>query len=224
MRKYHIRAGMVAVALALISPVTAQAIPITDLFNTGVDASGTPLAGLGIADSHYQIIAQPTSGVSAATALNGSWIANDANSSWIGSSVNTGGTGPVGDYTYRTTFTLPVDVDLSSVLIEGLWATDNLGLDILINGNATGNTSLGFGAMFAFSVDSGFVAGTNNLDFIVRNLASFDNPTGLRVDDMTGSFELAGNTTGDVPEPGMLGLFGLGLAGLGLAARRRRRA
>ena len=40
-----------------------------------------------------------------------------------------------GYYDYRTTFTLPV----GSNAVTGLWATDNAGVDILVNGHSSGN-------------------------------------------------------------------------------------
>ena len=210
--------GLFAAGAFLAATVsTAHAVVISDLYNTGVDGAGTPLGG-GVDDPHYAIFAQPGAGslVDSTVPVDGfpipPWVANDANSRWIGPAT-ADAVGPPGGYIYRTSFTLPVDVDLSTVLITGLWGTDDPGLDILINTASTSNTSSGFGSLTAFSITSGFVVGANTLDFVLHNSVG---PTGLRVDDMTGGFELL-----DVPEPGTLVLFGLGLAALGLARRRR---
>ena len=93
-----------------------------------------------------------------------------------------------------------------SAMITGRRATDNSGT-MFLNGVNTGNTVSGFTAFTTFSINSGFVAGVNTLEFIVLNLAgTVGNPTGLRV-------ELSG-TADVVPEPGTVVLLGSGLAGL----------
>ena len=71
----------------------------------------------------------------------------------------------------------------------------------------------------AFTVTTGFLAGLNTLDFVVVNLTGSANPTGLRVTGLAGTFDITA-----VPEAGSLGLFGIGLAGLSFAMRRRKRA
>src|SRR5262249_46915482 len=98
--------------------------------------------------------------------------------------------------------------------ISGLWAQDNSGVDILINGVSTGQLGGGFGGFTAFAINSGFVAGTNTIDFIVNNGGG---PTGLRV-EMTGS---ASPVTGGIPEPASLVLMGAGLAAFALYRRRQ---
>jgi hypothetical protein len=47
--------------------------------------------------------------------------------------------GPVGAYDYRTTFNL-AGFNPSTASITGQWSTDNEGVEILINGVATGKT------------------------------------------------------------------------------------
>jgi hypothetical protein len=218
MKRHLSLAAALLLGLTICQPVTAQAVAIAGLFNTGVDGSGALLGG-GVDDPHYAIISQPVPGTPDFTlpAINGSWSPNDAVSRWIGPDQYPGGNnGDPGTYVYRTTFTLPGSVDLLSVMLGGQWAADNNGSDILINGVSTGQTAPAFFVPGAFSVTSGFLAGLNTLDFVVVNLTGTPNPTGLRVTGLAGTFELAA-----IPEAGSLGLLGLALAGLGLASRRR---
>lgn len=203
----------------------AKAAPIT-LFNTGVDGTGTPLPDSTIGDPHYTLVSVPAptafipfnsttilTRTSAGGFPIGPWLGDDAASTWIGPDNAHDLNGPEGDYDYRTTFTIPANVNLSLASIAGGWSTDNSGGDILINGASTGNTANGFGGFFPFTISSGFQVGVNTLDFIVHNAdcnGCTDNPTGLRVEF----------TSSATPEPASLSLLGLG--GLGLLARRRK--
>lgn len=134
---------------------------------------------------------------------------------------------PVG-YIYQESFNL-TGYNLSTVVITGEWSADNYGY-IVVNGTevTTGTDGIisnidgQFEDFFDFVLNSSnttFVSGTNTIDFYV-----FNNPngtpdvTGLNVDIESDSASPA------VPEPGSLGLLGLGLAGLYVAARKRRQA
>lgn len=194
-----------------------QALPI-NVFSTGVDAAGAVVAGGTVGDLHYSLISAPPgvgTGIKAATSGSegfpiGPWLGDNTLSRWIGP--NTGDlNGPVGSYTYRTTFDL-TGLDLSTAALSGRWATDNPGTEILINDVATGLTAGGFTAWSAFSINSGFVAGLNTLDFVVYNAGG---PTGLRV-------EISGDAAAAaVPEPASLVLLALGLAAwLGFSRRK----
>jgi PEP-CTERM motif len=207
-------------AATLMLAGAAHAAPIV-LFNTGVDAVGAVLPGNSVGDAHYSLVATPVGStgtlrvVSAAGGYPvGPWLGDNTLSRWIGPGNDDDVNGPAGAYTYRTTFDL-AGLDPASAVIAGAWATDNNGLDILINGISLGYTTasnqfqLGFAA---FSVTSGFRAGINTLDFRVANDGG---PAGLRV-QMAGSADLGS----EVPEPASLALTGVAL--LGLAATRRR--
>jgi len=168
---------------------------VTTIFNTGVDDNNAALAD-GAVDSHYKIIVNPDSTspdaiVHSSTVfpiVAGPWVANTASSKWVGPRLDTasaaGGTGDAGNYVYRIAFGLE-GFDPASVVILGNWATDNEGLDIVINGVSTGlrNTAQ-FASYTPFVISNGFLAGLNTLDFRVNNAAV--GWTALRVDGIRG--------------------------------------
>jgi hypothetical protein len=86
-----------------------------------------------------------------------------------------------GGYTFTTSFDL-TGYDPAHVSLVGQWSVDNVGEDILVNGNGTGIASPGFTTFTPFTIRSGLVTGTNRLDFRMTNLPATPNPAGLRVD------------------------------------------
>jgi hypothetical protein len=120
-----------------------------------------------------------------------------------------------GFYDYSIFFDLTA-AEAATAQILGQWATDNVGVDIYINGTPTDNTNpSSFGAMDPFSIDSGFLAGRNQLTFRVENIPPGANPTGLRVE--------VGFAAAAVPEPSTLALLGLGVLAFGLLRKRSHR-
>jgi hypothetical protein len=203
---------------------TAQADPISSLFNTGVDALGTPLPDGTIGDPHYTLVTVPagrTTDIRIRTSAGGypipPYIGDDSLSAWIGPNNDPQIDGPGGVYDYRTTFDLTGLVP-STASITGGWSTDNEGLEILINGVDTGNPGTPGGQFesgFApFSIASGFAPGINTLDFLVNNDGG---PTALRV-EMTGS----ANASAVTPEPGAYALLGSLCLTSAVFLRRRR--
>ena len=202
--------------LILVLIGSAQAAPI-NIFNTGVDANGDVVTGGTVGDEPYTLTSDPNgtiTGIKTATAISegypiGPWLGDNSLSSWIGP--NTGDlVGPGGLFTYQTTFDLS-GLDHTTASILGRWATDDQGIDILINGTATGNTSASFGVFTDFTINSGFIAGVNTLDFVVTN---GHGPTGLRV-EITNANAVA------VDEPYALALLGLGLLGVGINRHKK---
>jgi hypothetical protein len=227
-------------SLAVAGPAWASPFPITDLFSTGVNASGNLISN-GATDPHWSVVGSPTVG-GTANFYNGSakayridqWIANQTtpiNSQWV--SVPNGAEAlppfsPAGqfvsaavvefaqpNYTYQTSFTLPAGFDAAQ--ISGKWVCDNIGLDMLLNGVVKPFGSVVDGFQL-FSITDGFVAGTNTLSFVVQNRRQDSedyNPTGLQV-QVSGTYA--------VPEPGsiVLAVTGAGYAGLTWLRRRRR--
>ncbi len=168
---------------------------IPGLFNTGVSSDGQLLAD-DAEDPHYEIVAQPNAGSLTDTALPADgfpippWVANSSTSRWIG--VNTPDSiGPPGEYIFRTTFDLS-DFDTGTVVLSGMWATDN-SAEIRINGVTDDDTTASeeFVALQPFQITQHFVSGINTLDFVITNGGEGDSPIGLRVEGLTATGQLA---------------------------------
>jgi hypothetical protein len=176
--------------------------PIPDLFNTGVDNLREALPD-GSIDPHYILLVNPDGGspnaiVQDSTAfpiVAGPWLADTKISKWIGPQLNTSASA-VGRYVYRTTVDL-TGRDPTTVVIVGRWATDNPGVDILVNGISTGNPqSPGFTAYTAFTIygsSTTFIAGPNTIDFVVDNVQA-PGYTGLRVEIDTSNVKIPPGT------------------------------
>lgn len=189
--------------------VATLAAPIPKLFNTGVDNSGA-LLGPNVVDPHYTLVASADTaypGPEARTLTDawpvapaGPWLAKGPSSGWIAPLGNQGSGNAPGDYTYRTTFDL-TGFDPDKARIAGKWTSDNGGTDIVLNGTPLGISQGGnFGALSEFTIEFGFVAGVNTLEFIVNNAGDAVNPTGLRV-EMIGTVEVAGEAPRIVAQP-----------------------
>jgi N-acetylneuraminic acid mutarotase len=155
----------------------------TNVCNTGRDSNGLPLAP-GQPDPFYTLVsatpASPCNGPAQAVTPNPGWIPNGPNSSWIGPGPNSGNPGcQPGVYHYRRCFYLPCTNDAS---ITGQWSVDN-SATMYLNGQLVSSlsfASLPFTSLHPVNITSGFVCGTNCLDFYVTNAHDFENPTGFR--------------------------------------------
>ena len=205
--------------IGMINP--AFSATIGTLFNTGVDANGVVLPHATIGDPHYslvQVAGNTTSEIRSISSaggfpiIPGLYIADNDLSRWIGPNNGDGDlTGDIGDYKYRTTFDL-TGFDFTTANIQGRWAADNEGLDILINGVSLGFSVPDYSNFANFSINSGFIAGLNTLEFLVRNIPP-GGPTALRVE-----FTVKEAAISEVPLPAAMWLFGsvlVSLIGLG---------
>ena len=170
--------------IALLALPSNAAI-ISDLFPTGVDSSGTPL-GDGVSDPHYYILETTSSGVVInENKIHNAWVSHSSNSNWIWQEA-TGEPVKV-TRTFRTTFDL-TGLDPNTASISGKWAVDNRGLDILVNGISTGQTTgennFGYTELTTFNINSGFVDGLNTLDFVARDVGL---RSGFLVDSISGN-------------------------------------
>lgn len=153
-----------------------------EVFGTGLDDGGNLLAA-GTPDPHYVLTAAPAgpSSAFAQTPAN-DWIGNTGISQWIGP-VGSAATLDEGLYIYETQFEL-IGLDPASAVITGMWASDNTA-EIFLNGVSTGiQNTTEFLSLQEFTIDSGFVSGTNVLQFHVTNTTAVGtgfNPTGLQV-------------------------------------------
>jgi hypothetical protein len=219
MKHFLKKYGVIAL-FGFATVTTAEAAIITgQLYNTGLDGSGSLVAASGGIDGNWDV----SPGSDGVTYYNNAYAANDLDSQWISSNVSGGNeTSSSSDYIFSTTFDL-TGYDADTAAIIGSWGVDNYA-SIFLNGNDT-SVSLAFGSaafnnLSGFSLSEFFIDGINTLTVEVTNgydtnLTREPGPMALRFDDL----ELS--ATAQVPEPSIIALFGLGLLGLGFARRRK---
>jgi hypothetical protein len=187
--------------LSIGGATSAWAATIPGLYDTGVGDDRVPLADAAN-DPHFRLIAGTTVVGPASVATSsggypiapfGPWLGDDNSSAWITPSGRFGTHAPdgVANYRYETSFDL-TGLDPATAVIAGHWATDNAGIDILINGLSTGQANpQQFSDFTYFQINTGFLAGRNTLTFLLNNGPGDPtaiSPTGLRV-EMAGMAE-----------------------------------
>ncbi|HMX25992.1 MAG TPA: putative Ig domain-containing protein, partial [Blastocatellia bacterium] len=170
------------------------------LFNTGVNDSGVVLAD-GAKDPHYNVT-PPNSSAFVVPEYPG-WIKNSDStaSKWISHSADR--TSTASSYSYKVAFPLST-CDPNTVVIQGRWAADNNGAIYLNNtivpsGQITGNG--GFKQWQPFTINSGFSAGANTIEFRVNDAGTV---SGLRVEFLSAVAKCCGCT----PPPRSAALIG----------------
>jgi Lamin Tail Domain/Immunoglobulin domain len=179
---------MAAIWLLLFVGV-ARAAVVPGLYPTGLDDLRTPLPS-GTTDPHWELVESPDAqfpGPAAWVVNEGfpipPWVDNDGTSKWIGPRADAGdGTAP-GNYVYRLRFSLD-EFDPPTTVLTGRWASDNSGVEVRLNGQSVGLANEGGFTQFTapFEITTGFVDGTNILEFVVNNAGDGANPSGFRAE------------------------------------------
>ena len=170
---------ILAVIAAVLFPIAALAAPIT-VHNTGVDLADA-LVAPGAEAEFWTLLTAPAGATEAVGSetfrYNCCYVADTADSAWVSPSAS-GNASVSGFYVYQLLVDL-TGFDLSSVSIDGTFSTDNDGF-IRVNGGAPAATTgfADFGAMHAFTLDSGFIPGINSIQVGVNNGG---NPTAFHV-------------------------------------------
>lgn len=144
-------------------------VTIPGIFNTGVNDSKQVLIN-GAADAHYEMTTPGGTTLKplTRTAYPG-WATPGTGAKWV-SQYGTDKDSDSGQFVYRIRFKL-ANCELDNVVLKGRYAADNFAR-ISLNGGApqfpTADPT-GFLAFTNFSFTSGFKAGENTLDFLVRN-------------------------------------------------------
>ena len=158
--------------------VSSEPEKITTLFSTGLDNEGALLSP-GQQDLHYRFVSTGQQTISMQN--HPGWLVNDSLSQWIGFSAQGTDDQPPGQFTISTTFDL-TGWDPASAAITLYLSADNRVDDVLINGVSTGIACIGFTAWYGpYVINSGFIEGVNELQFVFVNEGTYVNPTGLRV-------------------------------------------
>lgn len=178
---------LIIIVLAANFAFAQERLPIPGIFNTGVNGSNQLLAD-GEIDLHYRLVSSDDAEYTGPDAFIpssdiwpiGAWFPNGPDSKWIAPRFDADKFNAPGHYVYRLTFDLTT-FDYKTAEIGGFWSTDNNGVDILINGAATGYQTPyeAFYGVAPFYINTGFQPGRNSIDFIVYNGFA---PTGLRVE------------------------------------------
>ena len=181
------------------------------LVGTGLDDDRLVLPG-GVQDPHFVLVQSgatnsPRPAYVATQPLPAGWIGLGNRSAWIiptsFGSPNVG----AGAYRYLTLFDL-CGYRSDFPRISGNWAQDDLGVDILINGQAAGRSGTGPGTMQAFSsISTGgnirFNPGINTLEMIIQNSAA--GPTGVRAEF---NLQVTPISTNVIPSAGLVRIGG----------------
>jgi hypothetical protein len=199
--------------LSLALPLASAHAQTVSLFSTGVDGTGTPLAGSS-QDNHYRYFSGDQDPWVVLNDQNPGGYVQSATSRWIWIVPFDPGFPLTGTYESFTSFTLTQSEINQGVTLSGRWATQNTGV-LLLNGTPLSSfNSAEPGTWTSFNASSGLNVGTNTLRFQVTNTSTLG---GLNVDQLQYTVGAAASA----PEPGTLALLGIcGAFGFLLGANR----
>jgi hypothetical protein len=207
--------GILAVAIAAfgLGATGAHAAQILDLYDTGVDDSGTPLMD-GMVENHWTVSDAGNAFVYDNPAYNlpsdARFIAQESDGGYI--------TNP---NTYSLTFDL-TGLDATTAQLSGMFEADNYAT-VFLNGHQLaqdiqGTDTSNFTSFTAFSATSAdFVSGANVLSVVLTDTGP---PSAVLISGLSGTADLAGV----VPEPAAWTLMLAGFGAAGAMLRRRRQA
>lgn len=202
--------SLIASSLFIVAPVFGSNVPLP--YSTGETMIGNVYAAGSIDSSYKALDGSPIYVI----ATNPGWATPNNSSAWVTVDQTNGSTVNSGSYTedYTVSFTIPSTVNPDSVKITGLFAVDNSLDDIYVNNFSTGISSTdAWESLQGFTLDEGFVAGVNTIDFQFTNTSGAG---GILVEFKSAS--------AIAPEPASCGLIGLGLAALGLVGNKIRQS
>jgi hypothetical protein len=223
--------GVSSIAVGILAASAGATTVQIPVFSTGSNGTTLITAGTNTPADFYTVTGPAGSGLTGAglfvpSARPTAWLANDANSEWVTPAKSGNSTFIPGLYTYSTSFTLGAGDNLSTGNIQLEYTGDNTGTEIIFNGVPLGDPTTGGNTSYThlsgpFTINSGFVDGTNTLEFVINNQAPTNTPEGLRVWIQSATIS---TTSSVVPEPSSVASFtvaGLLLGGLVLRGRRR---
>lgn len=183
--------GTIGVFLMLAGVAGKSQAQISGLYSTGMAAANTP-AGDSTVDTHYTLLTTPAGSAGTAYVTQqhwpiGVWASNTSASRWVSPRANEQiQLDAPGKYTYQTTFN--VAGDASQVQITGNVWGDNTVSSVLLNGKVMAIHGIAnYQTPASIQLTSGFVTGTNTLQFVVVNGGYVGNPSGFRAELQAGT-------------------------------------
>ena len=205
---------LAAALLGTTVSAPAFADPISGLFNTGANATGTGVTIGNGADLHWTLAGGPAfNGGTNGQFPIGPWLEETSTSRWLTPTANASDGVAAGDYDYVLTFDL-TGFNSTTASFTARAAADDGG-QLFLNGLSFGTVGSFTQFTNGLTASSGFLPGVNTLLFRSTNGGG---PAGARLEFVSSSVS---TLAGAVPEPTTWGMMILGFGAMGYAMRRR---